>query len=84
MLILFRESDSINYLKCVSLVLEQMRRLPIDHREIHLMFMAGHFVVQQINGSFNAVSPNMKMEQRNQRSFKASMLLLARQEKQSM
>ena len=58
-----------------------MRRLLIDHPEIHLMFMSGHFVVQQINGSFNVVSPNMKMEQRNQRSFKASMLLLARKAK---
>ena len=46
--------------------------------------MSGHFVVQQINGSFNAVSTNMKLEQRDQRSFKASMLLLAGQEKQNM
>ena len=27
------------------------------------MFMSGHFVVQQINGSLNAVSQNMKLEQ---------------------
>ena len=48
---LFRESDSINYLRYGSLYLEQMRRLPIHHPEILVTFMSGHFVVQQINGS---------------------------------
>ena len=48
-----------------------MRRLPIDHTEIHVMFMSGHFVVQQINGSFNAVSRNMKLGQSIQRSQKS-------------
>ena len=68
---LFRESDSINYLKYASLYLEQMRRLPVDHPEIHVMFMSRHFVVPQINGSFNAVSPDMKLEQSIQRSQKS-------------
>ena len=39
---LFRESDSIYYLRYSSLYLEQMRRLTIDHPEIHVMFMPGH------------------------------------------
>ena len=45
-----------------------MRRLPIDHSEIHVMLMSELFVVQQIKGSFNAVSPDMKLEQSIQRS----------------
>ena len=32
------------------------------------MFMPGHFVVQQINRRFNAVSTDMKMEQSIQKS----------------
>ena len=68
---LFRENDSINYLGYASLYLEQMRKLPIYHPEIHVVSMSGHFVVQQINGSFNAVSPDMKLEQSIQRSQKS-------------
>ena len=68
---LFRENDSINYLGYASLYLEQMRKLPIYHPEIHVVLMSGHFVVQQINGSFNAVSPDMKLEQSIQRSQKS-------------
>ena len=36
------------------------------------MFMSGHFVVQQINGSFNAVSRNMKLEQSIQKRSQKS------------
>ena len=42
---LFQESDSINHLRYDSLYLEQMRRLRIDHPEIHVIFTSGHFVV---------------------------------------
>ena len=34
------------------------------------MFMLGQFVVKQIDGSFNAVSPDMKLGQSIQRSQK--------------
>ena len=68
---LSRENDSINYLRYASLYLEQMKQLPIDRPEIHAMFMSGHFVVQQVNGSFNVVSPDMKPEQTIQRSQKS-------------
>ena len=44
-LTLFRGIDSINYLRYATLYLEQMSRLPIDHTEIHVMFMSGHFLV---------------------------------------
>ena len=35
------------------------------------MFMSGYFVLQQINGSFNAVSPDMKLKQSIQISQKS-------------
>ena len=69
---LIRESNSINYLGYASIHLEQMRRLSTDYSKIHAMFMLGHFVVQQINASFNAASPDMKLEQRFQRSQKGA------------
>ena len=34
------------------------------------MFMLRHFFIKQINGSFNAVSPDMKLEQSIQRRQK--------------
>ena len=58
-----RESDSINYLRYRSLHLENMRRLPEEHPEICNKFMQGHFIVKQINRSFNAVAEDMKAEQ---------------------
>ena len=61
----------VNYLRYASLYLEQMRRLSIDHPEIHVMFMSGQFVVQKINESFNSVSPDVKLEQSIQRSQKS-------------
>ena len=62
----------VNYLRYASLYLEQMRRLSIDHPEIRVMFMSEQFVVQKINESFNAVSPDVKLEQSiQQRSQKS-------------
>ena len=58
-----REFDSINYLRYRSLHLENMRRLPEEHPEICNKFMQGHFIVKQINRSFNAVAEDMKAEQ---------------------
>lgn len=58
-----REFDSINYLRYRSLHLENMRRLPEEHPEIYNKFMQGHFIVKQINRSFNAVAEDMKAEQ---------------------
>ena len=47
-----------------------MRRLPIDHPKIHVMFMLGQFVVKQIDGSFNAASPDTKLGQSIKRTQK--------------
>ena len=35
------------------------------------MFMSGDLVVQRINGNFNAVSPDMKLKQSIQKSWKS-------------
>ena len=45
-----------------------MGKLPQDHPEIYEQFMQGHFVVKQNNREFNAVAPDMKLEQTIQRS----------------
>ena len=69
---IFREFDSISYLRYGSLYLENMRRLPEEHPEIYTKFMQGHFVVKQRYGSFNAVAGYMKLEQTIQRSQKST------------
>ena len=69
---IFRECDSINYLRYATLYLEMMRRLPDDHPEIYEKFKAGNFVVNESKKAFSAVSPDMKLEQTIQRSQKSS------------
>ena len=51
-----------NYLCYASLYLETMRKLPQEHPDIYEKFSTGHFVDWQNRGSFNAVSPDMKLE----------------------
>ena len=67
----FRECDSINYLRYVSWYVEKKGKLPQDHPEIYEKFMQGHFFVKQNNKEFNAVVPDMKLEQTIQRSKKS-------------
>ena len=69
---IFRESDSINYLRYATLYLEMMRRLPQDHPEIYEKFRTGHFVVNESQRAFNAVSNDMKLKQTIQRSQKST------------
>ena len=65
----FRDYDSINYLRNASWHAEKkIGKLPQDHSEIYEKFMQGHFVVKQNNREFNAVAPDMKLEQTIQRS----------------
>ena len=66
-----RECDSINYLRYASWYVEKMRKLPQDHPEIYEKFMQGFLVVKQNNGVFNAVAPDMQLEQTIQRSKKS-------------
>ena len=63
LLSVFRECDSINYLRYASRYVEKMTKLLQDHSEIYEKFMQGYFVVKQNNGEFNAVAPDMKLEQ---------------------
>ena len=48
-----------------------MRKQPQDHPEIYEKFMQEHFVVKQNNREFNAVAPDMTLEQTIQRSKKS-------------
>ncbi|KAG8173414.1 hypothetical protein JTE90_021680 [Oedothorax gibbosus] len=68
----FREFDSINYLRYVSWYLEKMRCLEEEHPEVYHKFKAGNFAVRQTKRPFTAVSPDMKLEQTIQRSQKSS------------
>ena len=68
---IYRECDSINYLRYASLYLETMRKLPQEHPDIYEKFCTGHFVGRQNQGAFNAASPDMKLEQTIQRSQKS-------------
>ena len=72
MLPTFAECDGVNYFRYASIYLEQMRRLPIDHPEVCSGFLAGDFVIKTKKRSFNAVAPDMKLEQSIQRAKKSS------------
>ena len=69
---IFRETDCSNYLRYASFYLHKMRMLPTEHPDIFELFLADHFVVKANIGSFNAVAPDMKLEQTIQRSKKSS------------
>ena len=49
-----------------------MRKLPETHPQVYEQFLRGNFVVKTNPGTFNAVSPDMKLEQTIQRSQKSS------------
>ena len=49
-----------------------MRKLPETHRQVYEQFLRENFVVKTNPGTFNAVSPDMKLEQTIQRSQKSS------------
>ena len=53
------------------LVCGEFGKLPQDHPEIYEKLMQGHFVLKQNNREFNAVAPDMKLEQTIQRSKKS-------------
>ena len=48
-----------------------MKWLLQDHPETYEKFMQGYFVVKPNSGEFNAVTPDMKLEQTTQRSKKS-------------
>ena len=58
--------------KWESFYLEKKRRLPIECQEIHSRFMKGSFVVKSLKRDFKGVSPNMKLEQKIQKSKRSA------------
>ena len=69
---IFRECDSLNYLRYGSFYLETIKALQSTHPEVIKQFMGGKFVVKDRAGCFNAVAPDMKLEQSIQRASKGS------------
>ena len=65
------QTGSISYTRYGSIYLEMMRQLPQTHPQLYKEFSEGKFVVKTLNGNFNAVSPDMKLEQTIQRSKKS-------------
>lgn len=71
-LAIFREHDCLNYLRYGSYYLESTKTLEATHPEIFKCFLRGQFVVKDKGaGNFNAVAPDMKLEQSIQRSSKS-------------
>ena len=68
---IFRESDSLNYLRYGSFYLESTKLLQNVHPEIFQRLLQGQFVVKDHTGFFNAVAPDMKLEQTIQRASKS-------------
>ena len=69
---IFRECDSISYLRNATFYSESMRRLPTDNPAIYEMFMKGYFVINESHRKFSGVSPDMKLEKTVQRAQKSS------------
>ena len=69
---IFLGCDALNYLRYGSFHLELLKRAKITHPELYASFIKGNFVVKRTTGSFNAVSPDLALEQTIQRSAKSS------------
>ena len=59
----FQGCGSINYLRYGSFYVEILKQLKETHPEVYFEFLNGGFVVKRNVGSFNAVSPDMALEQ---------------------
>ncbi len=68
---IFQEFDAVNYLRYGSYYLEKITVLEAEHPELYRRFMMSEFVVRDHVGSFNAVAPDMKLEQSIQRASKS-------------
>ena len=70
---IFSESDCVNYLRYGSFYFESTRTLEVTHPEIFQIFMSGLFVIKEKHsGYFNAVAPDLKLEQTIQKASKSS------------
>ena len=68
----FFEADSINYLHYASWYFESIRQLPISHPDVYKQLKANHMFVRTNTESFNAIAPDMKLEQTIQHSKKGA------------
>ena len=68
----FCVSGSIIYQRYGSWYLDKMRKLPEEYPEIYKNYLDGKFFVKTGHGHFNAVAPDMKLEQTIQRSKKGA------------
>ncbi len=68
---IFQEFDAINYLWYGSWYIESVKVLELEHPDLYRAYMRGQFVVKDRDGSFNAVAPDMKLEQSIQRASKS-------------
>jgi hypothetical protein len=68
----FMGCGSFNYLRYGTFYVEQLKSLNNCMPELYASFMGGDFVVKRKDGRFNAVSPDMALEQTIQRSSKST------------
>ena len=68
---ILQEFDAVNYLRYGSYYLEKIKILEVEHPELYRRFVMSEFVVRDSVGSFNAVTPEMKLEQSIQRASKS-------------
>ena len=52
---IFRECDCVNYFRCMSWYLENMRNLSYKHPEIYRKFMKGNFVARKFQCRFHQI-----------------------------
>ena len=65
-------AGSINYLRYATFYLEQLKTIKETQPDLWISLVDGGFVVKLKQGSFNAVAPDMGLEQSIQRSAKSA------------
>ena len=68
---IYRENDCLNYLRYGMHYIETTFALEEKAPDVFEKFIEGYFVVKEHEGFFNAVAPDMKLEQTGQRSSKS-------------
>ena len=69
---MFLGLDGINYLRYASFYQELLKQLKVRHPELYDEFLKGNHVIKTKQGRFNALAPDMKLEQTIQRSAKST------------
>ena len=79
----FGACGSTHYFRYGSFYAETLKQMKTVHPELYLEFMKGGFVIKRNKGSFNAVSPDMALEQTIQRSAKSTRGIIGKVKSQS-